>query len=92
MEVLALQKLGWGPLQARAIADGMVMPAWKDEWHGRCADWCSANEREGIKGMAGFITWTLTNPYEVVGRNLKAATTEEEASAALEPFWKVVKQ
>jgi hypothetical protein len=92
MEVLALQKLGWPPLAARAIADGMIMPAWKDEWHSRCADWCSAHEKEGIAGMAGFLNWTLTNPYEGVGRALKAAATQEEADAALDLFWKVVRQ
>jgi hypothetical protein len=42
--------------------------------------------------MASFLTWTLTNPYEAIGRNLKAAATQQDGNAALEPFWKAVRQ
>jgi hypothetical protein len=92
MEVLLLQQFGWGPIQARAIADGMDgMPAWKDEWHHRMADHCSANEVEGLKGQASFLTWTLQNPFQAIGNKLKAAETEEQALAALKDFWKVVR-
>jgi hypothetical protein len=91
-EVLMLQTMGWGPLQARAIADGMDgMPAWKDEWHHRMADHCSSHEVEGLKGQASFLTWTLLNPHQAVGNKLKAAETEEDAIAALKDFWLVVR-
>jgi hypothetical protein len=91
-EVLLLQTMGWGPVQARAIAAGMDgMHAWKDEWHGRMAGHCSANEVEGMKGQASFLTWTLLNPYEAIGNKLKAAETEEEANASLSELWKVMR-
>ena len=84
--------MGWGAVQAKAIAHGMDgAPCWKPEWHGRMADYGSANERHGINCQAGFLTWTLENTHQSIGVSLRAATTDEQAEAALAPLWHAVK-
>ena len=91
MEFLHLTKLGWSPLQARVIAEGMVMP-WRDEWAARCKDWCSAHERSGTEGEAMFLTYLLQNVFQPIGLKLKAAETEQQAQDALKDFWILVRQ
>ena len=91
MEALTLQKLGWSPMQARVLAEGMAMP-WRDEWDARCKDWCSAHERNGPECEAMFITYLLQNIFQPIGRKLKEAETEQQARDALKDFWILVRQ
>jgi hypothetical protein len=87
-EAKVLRMMGWGDIQAEAIAAGMDgMPSWKDEWHRRMADYCSAREQHGINCQASFLTWTLKNTHKEIGNKLRAAETEEQAHAALKEFW-----
>ena len=83
-----LELMGWGPIQAEAIAAGMDgIPSWKPEWLGRMRDHCSASERHGLNCQASFLTWMLTNAHEQIGIQLRAAETIEQAHEALRSLW-----
>jgi hypothetical protein len=89
---------GWTEEQGAGVLDSLrltvVVPDWKLEHLQKLYDWCSAHEKdhENIEDQLEFIAYELCNTYKGIGMALKLAQTREEASKAVEPYVKALRE